>query len=642
MVNHTMRTYIKFVVVISFVALLAGTYFFGAFTTKAQDPPGPNTSVNPPQDQFPTNLNLDCAGCHGPGKTLPYLAGEKFHKDAHSEYDAGYHAKAVNNGKKAATCADCHTRGGDLSTMLPAEKPNSTVNRSNISQTCGQCHSDAEKMKTAGNTNRPSMAYQSSVHAKALGLGNMRAAVCTDCHSTHKVLPATYQESPVSKFNIASTCGKCHSQISTDFLQSVHGTALARGNYQSPNCTDCHGIHNINPSGATRENLGLVGCAQCHDGVRLSQDFGIAAGRVSSFKDSYHGRAQGLGSGVVADCASCHGVHNILPSDNPQSLINKANLTVTCGQCHVGATESFTTGSVHLSTPASEDIGSVSIFWVRNIYMFLIVTIVGGMLVHNGVIWFRKVAARRKHEVRPIVRMSVNQRIQHWMLLTSFIVLVISGFALEYGDTWLGWMFFNSEDVRRNVHRVAAVVMLVGGVYHLFYLAFYREGRRWFTDMLPRWKDVVDLYQTAMFYLFNKGDKPKFARFRYADKAEYWAVVWGTILMGLTGLMIWFKLGVFDFLPLWFIDVAIAIHFYEAILATLAIVVWHFYHVIFDPDVYPINGAFWDGRMTEEMFREEHELAYEEMMLEAETSARSYKSVNPGATEHSPEETKPD
>ena len=184
MVNQTMRTYIKIAVVISFVALLAGTYFFGTFTTQAQDPPEPNTSVTPQQDQFPTNLNLDCAGCHGAGKTLPYLAGERFHKDAHSQYEAGYHAKAVNNGKKAATCADCHPRGGDLSTMLPAEKPDSTVNRSNISQTCGQCHSDAEKMKSAGNTNRPGMAYQSSVHAKALGLGNMRAAVCTDCHST--------------------------------------------------------------------------------------------------------------------------------------------------------------------------------------------------------------------------------------------------------------------------------------------------------------------------------------------------------------------------------------------------------------------------------------------------------------------------
>jgi len=83
--------------------------------------------------------------------------------------------------------------------------------------------------------------------------------------------------------------------------------------------------------------------------------------------------------------------------------------------------------------------------------------------------------------------------------------------------------------------------------------------------------------------------KAKIGRFGYAEKMEYWAVVWGTIIMGVTGLMIWFKMDVTKFLPRWAVDVATTIHYYEAILACLAIVVWHFYHVIFDPDVYPLN-----------------------------------------------------
>ena len=83
--------------------------------------------------------------------------------------------------------------------------------------------------------------------------------------------------------------------------------------------------------------------------------------------------------------------------------------------------------------------------------------------------------------------------------------------------------------------------------------------------------------------------------------------------MGLTGLMIWFKISVFGFLARWWIDIALAVHFYEAVLATLAIIVWHFYHVIFDPDVYPVNFAFIDGRVSEELYREEHELDYEEL-----------------------------
>ena len=116
-------------------------------------------------------------------------------------------------------------------------------------------------------------------------------------------------------------------------------------------------------------------------------------------------------------------------------------------------------------------------------------------------------------------------------------------------------------------------------------------------------------------------EKPKIARFGYAEKAEYWAVVWGTIIMGLTGLMIWFKLGVFRFLPRWWLDIALAVHFYEAVLATLAIIVWHFYQVIFDPDVYPVNFAFIDGRVSEEFYKEEHELAYEQMQEEAASEA---------------------
>jgi cytochrome b subunit of formate dehydrogenase len=129
--------------------------------------------------------------------------------------------------------------------------------------------------------------------------------------------------------------------------------------------------------------------------------------------------------------------------------------------------------------------------------------------------------------------------------------------------------------------------------------------------MAPTAKDVRDVIQNFGYYLGISRARPKIARFGYAEKAEYWAVVWGTIIMGLTGLMIWFKIGWFGFLPRWTIDVALAIHLYEAILATLAIIVWHFYHVIFDPDVYPVNWAFYDGRISEDAFREEHELAYE-------------------------------
>src|SRR5436309_2998654 len=140
-----------------------------------------------------------------------------------------------------------------------------------------------------------------------------------------------------------------------------------------------------------------------------------------------------------------------------------------------------------------------------------------------------------------------------------------------------------------------------------------REGRSWVWDIRPRWKDAADVWHNFLYYAGLRSVRPKIARFGYAEKAEYWAVIWGTVVMGLTGLMIWFKVGAFGFLPRWWIDIAIAVHFYEAVLATLAIVVWHFYHVVFDPEVYPVNFAFYDGRVSEEFYKEEHELAYEQL-----------------------------
>jgi cytochrome b subunit of formate dehydrogenase len=131
--------------------------------------------------------------------------------------------------------------------------------------------------------------------------------------------------------------------------------------------------------------------------------------------------------------------------------------------------------------------------------------------------------------------------------------------------------------------------------------------------MFPRVNDVKDLFANFAYYLGVRKQKPEFARFGYAEKAEYWAVIWGTLIMGLTGLMIWFKIGLFGFLSRGWIDIALAVHFYEAVLATLAIIVWHFYQVIFDPDVYPVNLAFLDGRVSEELYEEEHKLDYERL-----------------------------
>ncbi|HYX27642.1 MAG TPA: cytochrome b/b6 domain-containing protein [Pyrinomonadaceae bacterium] len=617
------------------LTFLNGAHAQNTSASNSSTPVQPNAGsiIGGPNATLPARLpELQCQGCHGPGRQLPYLAGSLFHNEPHKGYDHSFHAQAKQNGAKAAACLDCHTKNGDMTTILPPSDPKSTINRANIAETCGRCHGDKSVMQGSGISNQPILAYRESVHAKAIARGNMSAAVCTDCHNAHDIEPAANQQSTIARVNIPNTCGNCHATESREFLQSIHGQAIVRGVSRAPVCTDCHGIHNIlQPFDGTKETIkpavGTDSCAKCHEGVTLTTEFGVASGRVSSYKDSYHGLASQLGSKVVANCASCHGVHNILPSSDTRSMINSANLQQTCGQCHVGASENFTKGKIHfaselVSNVSTHDMGARGTRIVRWIYLPLIFLTIAGMVGHNLLIWRKKLIARRR-EPRSVVRLTANQRVQHWLLLTSFIALVLSGFALQYPDSLLAWLLGSNEFLRRVLHRTAAVIMLVVGVYHLLYLAFSKDGRRWVKDMLPKLKDMRDVVGNFSYYLGINRVKPKIARFGYAEKAEYWAVIWGTFIMGLTGLMIWFKISLFSFLARWWIDIALAIHFYEAVLATLAIIIWHFYHVIFDPDVYPLNFAFIDGRVPEEFYREEHELAFEQMNEPAEPQVPS-------------------
>jgi cytochrome b subunit of formate dehydrogenase/5-methylcytosine-specific restriction endonuclease McrA len=401
-------------------------------------------------------------------------------------------------------------------------------------------------------------------------------------------------------------------------MESIHGQAIARGNGQAPVCTDCHGIHSIKAhidpnSSVSQQNLARTTCARCHEGVRLSQEFGVAGNRMTTYLDSYHGLASEGGSAVVANCASCHGVHNILPSSDPRSTINRANLDATCGKCHTGVTQKFTLTKVHLDGSRSKDIGSVAVRWVRWFYLILIFAVIGAMFLHNAIIWRSKAVARRSMQNPMMQRMSANQRWQHLILFTSFIVLVITGFALKFPNSWLAEVLAMGEKLRSITHRVAGVILIGAGIYHVFYLAISRDGRRLILDFAPRPRDAFDAWGTMRYYLGVSKDKPKFGRFSYAEKAEYWALVWGTALMAVTGIMMWGKVWVGDLLARWWVDIATAIHFYEAILATLAIVVWHFYQVFFDPDVYPMNWAWWDGKMPVEHYRHEHGLDAESL-----------------------------
>lgn len=577
-----------------------------------------------------------CVDCHTDVKSLVHetppqkITCAQCHADAQAAYIRSTHSKAGKTGKDpAASCEDCHAGPHEILAVADAKSP---VNHVNTPGTCGRCHGQKFLMESNGQSAQPFISYQESVHGRAVGNGSLKAAVCTDCHGAHEIIPANDAKSPISKFNVPATCGKCHTEIQQKFMASIHGQGIAHGNNLSPVCTDCHGIHSIlshkNPNSPVAEqNVSRDTCAPCHEGVRLSREFGLPGNRVSSYMDSYHGLATQAGSVVAANCSSCHGVHDILPSTDPHSSINRAHLDATCGKCHKGATQKFTLTRVHMQDGTQgHDINSIAVRWIRILYTILIALVIGAMALHNLIIWRRKLADRRASHTLTVTRMTVNQRWQHLTLLVSFIVLVITGFALKYPESWFAQILHMSEHIRSIVHRIAGVVLMSAGIYHMFYVAAAREGRKLLRDLAPMPRDIFDAFDTMLYYLGLRKQKPKFGRFNYAEKAEYWALVWGTALMGITGVMLWAKVWVGNLFARWWVDVATAIHFYEAILATLAIVVWHFYQVFFDPDVYPMNSAWWDGKMPADHYRHEHELDTETL---ASAEGHSHSAVPP-------------
>jgi formate dehydrogenase gamma subunit len=545
------------------------------------------------------------------------------HQEEQKKFLTSAHSTALASGSKAApSCVDCHG-AHDIS---PVESSESPLFRTREAGVCLKCHLENRDIrKQVGVAAGFVAGYQTSVHGVALASGNLKAAACSDCHGSHDLRKASDPSSRVNKQNIAETCARCHPGISKTYSGSIHGTVLKKGNVDAPACTDCHGEHEIYARSDPRarvaaKNVSEQVCAKCHNSVQLNRKYGMPSGLFETYSDSYHGLAARAGSVEVANCASCHGVHNIKPSSDPASTVNRVHLAATCGRCHPGANKNFARGSVHVTVARNS--GGAVLYWIRAFYISLIVLVVGSMFLHNLLDFLKRARHRlalRQGRIAPEryagmqhVRMTLNERIQHAALLISFILLVLTGFMLRFPDAWwvipirqLSGSFFA---VRSVTHRVAGVLMIAISLYHLFYLFFTKRGRQFRTDMLPRRKDAIDVWANLRYLMGLSKNRPLFDRFGYIEKAEYWALIWGVVIMAATGIVMWFDnyfIGLFTKLG-W--DISRTIHFYEACLATLAIVVWHFYFVLFSPDVYPMSTSWLTGKISEEEMAQEHPL----------------------------------
>ncbi|MBI2841978.1 MAG: cytochrome b/b6 domain-containing protein [Armatimonadetes bacterium] len=239
----------------------------------------------------------------------------------------------------------------------------------------------------------------------------------------------------------------------------------------------------------------------------------------------------------------------------------------------------------------------------------------------------RKAASKPKEEEdEKFVRFSLVVRLQHICLMTSCVALIITGLPMKFPDTAVARIFFSlmgGVGASGAVHRIGAALLISVALFHVGYILFFREGRKEFRELLPKPRDVGDVIRNVRYFLGMARHGARFGRFSYVEKFDYWAVYWGTVVMITSGLMLWGQDIAMAILPKFCLDMAREAHSDEALLATLAIIVWHFYNVHWNPDNFPMNRTWLTGKISKKNMMHHHPIEYEKLMAECEAAGHN-------------------
>jgi len=602
---------------------------------------------------FPTNAfarsvhaSLDCVDCHEGIPELvhpsplppPNCAG--CHEAEAKEYAASIHGVSHALGASgAAQCWDCHGSHD----ILPVSHAESPVFKLNLPRTCARCHSNPGLTEEYRMKHPEAAAhYLDSIHGQALlKRGLIVAPSCNDCHGIHNIKRSVDRDSPVHHLNVARTCGKCHLGIEQTFERSIHGQRLLQGDKRAPDCTTCHSAHEIEPpaSGHFKATSDRK-CGQCH------QD------RLTRYHETYHGKAILLGrpnrAPDVAACYDCHGHHDVLPSSDPNSRLSPNHILATCQQCHPKATIGFTQYKPHADPMDRENypvlhavfvgmtslvvavfvfFGAHTLAWLtRTLYLYL----------HDSKT-FREAKIQVQQDDEWFTRFTPFERFLHLLVVTSFLLLVLTGMPLKFYYTdWAKTLFnlIGGPDTARVLHRFGAVVTFLYFGLHLAALAAKAwRGRHRVRDpqtgrwdwqrlravlfgpdsMIPTLQDWRDFVAHNRWF-FGKGPKPQFDRWTYWEKFDYLAVFWGVFMIGTSGLIMWWPDFFTRFLPGWVINVAIIIHSDEALLAAGFIFTIHFFNTHFRLEKFPMDTVIFSGRISRSELLHERRRWYDRLI----------------------------
>jgi formate dehydrogenase gamma subunit len=455
-----------------------------------------------------------------------------------------------------------------------------------------------------------------------------------------------------------SQCLLCHDEPAYN-----RGETWVQAEAPIQRCNTCHQgqlaidtrqfyFHVASRAHPARTNEDLVRqCAVCHSNPAIQAKFNLPDVTVS-YLASFHGKSTLLGSNETANCLDCHAgqsrdAHEIITHTDPAAPTNARNLPDTCRApaCHRAAGAQISSASVHLDLSRSRG----AEYFIACLFIFLIVFTFGPSLLmtalkmleivigrkdpleHHHLEMARKLLADERGRAK-LQRFNVHQRLQHWVLVSCFVTLVLTGFPLKFADkAWAGWLIaeFGGISMARSIHHVAGAILILGLLYHGLYIVrtilrqrkVTRAGWLKILFGLPMWIGPSDMMQmnALMLYLLGlRKTRPAGGRFSAEEKFEYVGVFWGVVVLGTTGTLMWFNAWTTQHLPGRILTIAILIHTMEAFLAVLHVGICHMVGVIFAPAVFPVSPAMFTGETPLGELAEAHTA----LLLAANTPAK--------------------
>ena len=616
-----------------------------------KDLPGGKTSslyVDEKIRQSSVHAKLACAECHSDlsgehpddAKPAKPVNCATCHKEEADIYKTSIHGISRAMGSSgAASCTSCH----GTHDMLSPKNPNSPTFKLNLSHTCAKCHDNAG-INAEYRMRFPDVAahYQDSIH----GLGVMKkglviAPSCNDCHGVHDIKRGVDRSSPINKANLAKTCGKCHLGIEDTYNKSIHGQLLAKGDARGPVCTDCHSAHEIEtPTSVHFKQASDGRCGKCHEES------------LKHYRDTYHGKAMALGrpniASDVAACFDCHGDHNIQPVSHPDSQLSPKHIRATCTKCHPGATVGFTQYVPHANPLDGKKYPALHLTFMLMTGLLLCVFTFFGC---HTLLWLARSVWVYRHDSKAyretkfdsqcddewFTRFTPFDRFLHFLVVTSFLLLVITGMPLKFYYTdWAKTLFeiIGGAQTARALHRFGALVTFLYFTLHLFDLVTSSwQNRAAMRDpatgkwqlkralgaifgpdsMVPTLQDGRDFLAHQKWF-FGKGPKPQFDRWTYWEKFDYFAVFWGIFAIGVSGMVMWFPQFFTAFLPGWIINIALIVHSDEALLAAGFIFTVHFFNTHFRLEKFPMDNVIYSGRISKTEMLHERKSWYDRLV----------------------------